>query len=137
MKQFDSKVDLSLMIILVFSALFCFAIASFIVFDSFTIESLSVTVFVVLLGSGLPVWLAVSNRYCVDQEILVIKSGPFRWRIPLNDIKDIRESSSPISGPALSFDRLLITYSNGKRVLVSPKDKTEFKKALSFDEQLS
>ena len=125
------------MIVLVFSALFCFAIASFIVFDSFTTESLLVAFFVVLLGSGLPVWLAVSTRYCVDKEILVIKSGPFRWRIPLNDIKDIRESSSPISGPALSFDRLLITYSNGKRVLVSPKDKTKFKKALNFDEQLS
>ena len=46
-------------------------------------------------------------------------------RIELADITYITPTRNAISAPALSLDRLKITYKN-KKVLISPKDKPQF-----------
>ena len=71
-------------------------------------------------------WLSLRTYYVVDQTTLRIVSGPFRWRIPLDEIKSVTPSRSLWSSPALSLDRLSIDYGNGRRVMVSPAEKQAF-----------
>lgn len=64
--------------------------------------------------------------YKVNDHQLLVKSGLFSWKIPLSEIESIEPTHRFLSAPALSLDRLAIYYSDGKRVVVSPKDKAGF-----------
>jgi hypothetical protein len=75
-------------------------------------------------------WVMLSTYYEFQGEVLVAHSGPFSWRVPLQDIIGVRESNSVRSGPALSMDRLEITFGAGRVLLVSPADKPGFLAAL-------
>jgi hypothetical protein len=68
--------------------------------------------------------------YEVDARELRIVSGPFRWTIARESIRSIEESRNPLSSPALSLDRLRISYGDKRWILVSPEDKKGFRKAL-------
>ena len=68
--------------------------------------------------------------YKVNDHQLLVKSGLFSWKIPLSEIESIEPTHSFLSAPALSLDRLAIHYSDGKRVVVSPKDKQGFIEAI-------
>ena len=83
-----------------------------------------------VIAVGLPVWLLYSTHYTVTYEQLVIRSGPFLWRIPRSEIHEVRPTRSLLSSPALSLDRLEIRYGKGLTILVSPKDKAAFRDAL-------
>ena len=72
------------------------------------------------------VWIVLSTYYEFAGGLLIAHSGPFSWRIPLEEISGVRESCSQRSGPALSMDRLEITWSEGKVLLISPRDKAGF-----------
>lgn len=76
------------------------------------------------------VWIVLSTYYEIAGGLLIAHSGPFSWRVPLKDISGVRESRSARSGPALSLDRLEITWGGGKVLLISPRDKTRFLAAL-------
>jgi uncharacterized membrane protein YdbT with pleckstrin-like domain len=80
----------------------------------------------VLLGAVLPLWLLVSTDYRIADQNLLIRSGPFRWRIPIREIRNVRPTRNARSSPALSLDRLLITYGGGQSCMISPKDKEGF-----------
>jgi hypothetical protein len=67
-----------------------------------------------------------STRYLVGDQELIVRSGPFRWRIVIDGIESIRPSRNPLSSPALSLDRLEITYGGGRRLLISPQDRDGF-----------
>ena len=62
----------------------------------------------------------------IQGQQLVVRSGLFKWRISINEIWDITPTSDPIASPALSLDRLRITYGKNKSVLISPRDKDAF-----------
>ena len=83
-----------------------------------------------LVATALPVWLLASTKYVVGEEVLEVSSGPFRWQIPLTQIRNIEPTRSPLSSPALSLDRLRIEYGSGKALMVSPIDKEEFTASL-------
>ena len=83
-----------------------------------------------VFGVALILSVLMGTKYTVaDGEIRII-SGPFRWTIRVADILDIQDSRNLLSSPALSLDRLKITYGHGKFVLVSPADKDGFLKAI-------
>lgn len=86
----------------------------------------AVTVAVLLLGAALPWWILASTRYTVSDESLLIRSGPFRWTVPLRDIVSITETRSPLSSPALSLDRLRIERTGGRPILISPSHRQRF-----------
>ena len=46
-------------------------------------------VVVALCTLGLPVWLALSTSYVVGAQQLKVRSGPFRWSIPLAEINSV------------------------------------------------
>ena len=83
-----------------------------------------------LVAVGLPVWLMVSTVYRVAGGMLTIRSGPFRWVIPLAEIETVKPSRSLLSSPALSMRRLEIRYAGGRSILVSPTDPERFLRAL-------
>ena len=87
-------------------------------------------VLVTLVGLGLPVLLLVSTHYTVEADTLVIRSGPFTWNIAVSEIESVKPSRSVFSAPALSLNRIELTYRQGRRILVSPKDSQAFLKAI-------
>ncbi len=90
-------------------------------------------VMTILLGAvaALILWITYGTQYIFTAHELLIRSGPFRWRIPLREIAEISPTSSPLSGPACSLDRLCVRYGAEKRsILISPQDKEAFLAAL-------
>ncbi len=78
---------------------------------------------------GLVIWVFAATDYTLENTDLRVRSGPFSWRVPLADIHSIEPASGLLrmrSGPALSMDRLVITYGDGKRLLISPADPQRF-----------
>jgi hypothetical protein len=75
---------------------------------------------------GFIAWVFAATRYVVTADTLVVRSGPFRWRISLAEITEIVPSRNPLSSPALSLDRLEVRYGRGRRILISPRDRRSF-----------
>ena len=88
------------------------------------------TAAVTVLVLGLLVSLFTRTHYTIADGELRVVSGPFRRTIPLSAITSIEPSRNPLSSPALSLDRLKISYGNKKYVLISPADKTGFLSAI-------
>lgn len=84
------------------------------------------TVAILLLGTAFPFWILGSTSYTVTDDRLAIRSGPFRWQVPLADIVSITPTRSPWSSPALSLDRLRIERRSGRPILISPKHRPKF-----------
>ena len=85
---------------------------------------------IVALTLLLPLWLVLDTNYTLTADELLIRSGPFRWRIALGDVRELSPSHSWISSPALSLDRLRIRYGADRSILVSPREKQRFIDAL-------
>lgn len=86
----------------------------------------AVALFTAAVGAGLPVWLLFSTRYTLDKGQLTVQSGPFKWRIPVAEIRNITPTSNPLASPALSLRRLRIDYGRGKSLMISPSNKEQF-----------
>lgn len=72
-----------------------------------------------------------STYYVIDKNILTIRSSFIvNRKIDILRIQKIEDSYNPLSAPAVSLDRLKITYNNGLWTLISPKDKEGFIKHL-------
>ncbi len=80
---------------------------------------------VALIGS-----LLIGTHYTVDGNMLRVVSGPFRWKVPIDQIRSVQATRNPLSSPALSLDRLRIEYGKRRRIMVSPADKAGFLKAI-------
>ncbi|MEO8188294.1 MAG: PH domain-containing protein [Burkholderiaceae bacterium] len=86
---------------------------------------------IVLVAVGLPCWLLFSTHYTLSDEALMIRSGPFRWQIPIREISAMTPTRNPLSSPALSLERLRIEYGSGKAIMISPTDKDVFIRAVN------
>jgi hypothetical protein len=74
---------------------------------------------------GLVMWVLYGTHYTLTAELLLIRSGPMRYKVPLAEIEAVRSTRNPLSSPALSLDRLEITYGR-RRIMISPEDKPRF-----------
>lgn len=74
--------------------------------------------------------VSFGTSYTVDRRVLIVRSGPFRWKVPLDEIASVETTRSPLSSPALSLDRIRIRYAKNRRILVSPADRKGFLKAI-------
>ena len=126
MKEFESKKDTWLLIVIYGSSVLCAFVAIILPVAELSMLMIVTSLFVLLIGCIFPLWLVFSLRYRVDETSLNIVCGPFKWFIPLSDITSIEPTNNPISSPALSLDRLKIMHGKYKCVLVSPSDKTGF-----------
>jgi len=95
-----------------------------------------VTTGMILLGIAiiaLIVWLTLGTYYTVDRGTLKIVAGPFRWKVPIEQISSVEATKNPLSSPALSLDRLRIRYGENRRIMISPADKAGFLKAIGHE----
>lgn len=79
-----------------------------------------------LVGIGLPLWLLNSTCYTLGEDKLEAKCGPFRWTVPLAEIRRLSETRNASASPALSLDRIRIDYGQGRWIMVSPRDRDAF-----------
>lgn len=68
-------------------------------------------------------------KYTLTADTLLVKNGFSTQNISLEDITHITPTSSTLSAPALSLDRIEIRYEGGSTV-ISPKDKDRFYHAI-------
>lgn len=124
MKRYKSKVDWWFYLAVAASGIFL----AVIILPKVTAETMSIVESIVLAVTivGFPAWLMVATYYDVVEDELRIRSGPFRWNIKLSDIQTVTPTNSMISSPALSTDRLEISYGENRKILVSPEDKEGF-----------
>lgn len=83
-----------------------------------------------LIVSGLAVgaliaMLAYPCVYTLTDEHLTIRAGLLNETLPLQRIRTVALSSSPLSAPALSLRRIKLTLDEGWR-LISPSDRDAF-----------
>lgn len=70
-------------------------------------------------------WMLVTTRYELSAKALLVRSGPFSWRIALAEVTSVERTSDPHSAPALSLDRLRVRY-GALEILISPDDQEGF-----------
>ena len=88
----------------------------------------------VMIGvAGLMIWLLVGTYYTVDRGMVRVVSGPFRWKVPVDQITSVSATRNPLSSPALSLDRICIRYGKRRRIMISPADKAGFLKEIGHE----
>jgi hypothetical protein len=122
---FPSKVDRWLLVAIVSSTVTCLA-AGVAVMLAAPVGQASVIGVLLLLVSAFPLWILGSTAYTLTPSHLLVRSGPFRWLIPLDSIRSVRPTRDPLSSPALSLDRLRIEYGAARWIMISPRDPDRF-----------
>ena len=119
-----SKVSYTLLIV-VFVVFFGSLIPNFI-YDGFSNVMFTTTAGLIVMY-GLILHMFFNTTYTIDQQMLHIRCGFFRYK-PINimNMKKISKSSSIISSPAASFDRIEISYGKFDELIISPKHKLKF-----------
>lgn len=71
------------------------------------------------------------TRYKIAGDHIVVKAGPFKYTpIPVQKITSIKNTRTWLAAPALSLDRILISYGRYDEIIISPRHKKEFIAAL-------
>jgi len=71
-------------------------------------------------------WFLMGTSYRLTDTHLLIRSGPLKKSIILNEIMSVEPVRSLQRSPALSRDRFLIRYNQSATVMVSPLDRGQF-----------
>jgi hypothetical protein len=129
MKTFPSKIDLWAGLIFTLTIALCLLPFVF-ALQTKEVGPILGSLPALIFGVALPLWLLKGTYYTFADTLLIVRSGPFKWQIPVKEITAVTPTSSVFSSPALSFDRLRIDYGRGQTVMISPKLKEEFLREL-------
>ncbi len=129
-KQFKSKIDRWIFVLLI-----VVIVVQVVAVGSAAIQArdpLATTglIFLMIGVVGLMVWLLLGTHYTVDRGVIKVVSGPFRWKVPVDQITSVTATKSPLSSPALSLDRICIRYGKRRRIMISPADRAGFLEAI-------
>lgn len=126
-QRFDSKIDAGLMVI-------CFAPLAIPLVVAIAGGSLGrgpVGAPVILLAiEGLMLFTVLNTYYVVSDATIRIQFGLIRYSRPVTAITRMRATRSIQSSPAWSLDRIELATERGFWILVSPKDKAGFVRAV-------
>lgn len=75
---------------------------------------------------ALLLWIWFGTGYKLEGECLKVRYGPFRSKIKIEEIKNIRKTKNPFTAPSLSVKRLEIMYGKYDVINVSPKNENKF-----------
>ncbi len=93
-------------------------------------EVLFPAIILLSLVIALILWILLDTRYVIKNGLLLYRSGPFRGRIEIEQIKKIQNYSGlfvPVTmKPALDSKGYIISYNNHEDVFVSPKKSNVF-----------
>ncbi|WP_426452655.1 PH domain-containing protein [Paenibacillus sp. S-38] len=70
-------------------------------------------------------WTWFQTQYELRQDLLLIRSGPLCWKIPVSSIRKVNRTNNGTSSPALSLNRLEIIHEDGS-IFISPEHEQEF-----------
>lgn len=123
MKVFFSKKDLWLSLI-VWTPFPIFLILA--IYQTEFIAAFVLIITMLLIG-----WMWFGTKYSITATHIKVQCGPFKYSdIAISEIKNISHSSSVLSAPACSLDRLHISYGKYDEILISPKEAELFIKTL-------
>lgn len=72
-------------------------------------------------------YLYANTYYIIDQDHLVVTSGILlHKKIDIHAITQVKATRTIISAPALSFDRLEVSWGKSNSVVISPREKSKF-----------
>jgi hypothetical protein len=133
MTRYKSKVDAWLAAIAIGPGILVVPVMLFATRVDGRIDATSVLLaaLVLLFAIAVPLWVFASTSYEVTRESLIVRCGPVRNTIPLDSIRAIKPSRSMSSAPALSLDRLELELDSGRKLLISPDDRSGFLSALA------
>jgi hypothetical protein len=84
-----------------------------------------------LVFLALVTWLWFGTRYIIKDGVLKVWAGFIPYpHVPIAKIERIKPTKSMLAAPACSLDRILVQYGSSDYIIVSPKDKQAFIKAL-------
>ena len=132
-KQFKSKIDrwiFVLLIVVIIVQIVAVGSAAIQAADPLVTTGL---IFLMIGVVGLMVWLLLGTHYTVDRGVIKVVSGPFRWKVPIDQITSVTATKSPLSSPALSLDRICIRYGKRRRIMISPAYRAAFLTAIGRD----
>ncbi|WP_405097096.1 PH domain-containing protein [Oceanobacillus sp. FSL H7-0719] len=75
---------------------------------------------------GFLIWVWFGTGYRIENEVIKIQNGPFKWKVSIQDINSISKRKSILATPALSVERLVLHYGRYGEMQLSPKAKSEF-----------
>ncbi|WP_144510529.1 PH domain-containing protein [Bacillus sp. FJAT-22090] len=94
-----------------------------------------ITVGLFLLCAGFIVWISFDIEYTFTDEYLFVRGGPFRSKIPYEDITKVNPTTNIIAGYRIlsSKDALEIHYKKALMgsVIISPKEQVTFLQVLT------
>jgi membrane protein YdbS with pleckstrin-like domain len=126
---FPTKVDTWLAILLIVAPLVS-AIGLVIPGTFASLETILVSLAGPLVFGLIYTLLVFPMRYGIDREHgqLVIRHGVVRQRVKLSEILRVEPTRSPLSSPALSLDRLLVSKGDGftDSIMISPAERERF-----------
>ena len=129
-KVFRSKVDWWIRILLGLAIAGLFVACATVILEGVDPVGTTITILSCIAGLALIVWVLVGTVYKIERGTLIVRSGPMRWKIPIDEITSVEATRSPLSSPALSLDRLRIRYGKRRRIMISPADKAGFLRAI-------
>ena len=123
---YKSKKDILIGVVIWGVALFLlYGIYQAVFIDVSIVGTVVMTALLVLLVSF---WFR--TIYKIEEDILHIYYGPFRFQVVISEITSIRHAKNIFTGPSLSIERIEITYSNYNVIQISPKEKETLVKQL-------
>ncbi|MBT8135391.1 MAG: PH domain-containing protein [Gammaproteobacteria bacterium] len=132
-RRFETRRDSWLMAI-IYSSVFLLLMTAWSGFAWRNMHWSAVVLTAIGLGCALLLlWVRFGTYYVIADRVLHIYHGPYRWRIPLDQIEHVAPTRSCFSSPALSMERVKITYGGGKTVMISPERQQEFLLAVSAE----
>lgn len=90
---------------------------------------LLVSVILTVVVSGFFLWMWMGTYYVITHDVLIAKSGPMRWKVPIKDILFIRLNQKTIGGtwkPTLSWDCIEIRYKKYRAIFITPDKQDNF-----------
>ena len=132
-KKFKSKVDRWILVLILLAIIGQVVVITAAVNEAGEPGMITSLILVMIGVVALMVWLLLGTHYTVDRGTIRIVSGPFRWKVPIDEITSVEATRNPLSSPALSLDRLSIRYGKRRRIMISPADKVGFLKAIGHD----
>jgi purine-cytosine permease-like protein len=129
-KRFKSKIDRWILVLLVIVIVVQVVAVGGAALQAGDPLVMTGSIFLMIAIVGLMLWLLVGTHYTVDRGELKIVSGPFRWKVSLDQIGSVEATRSLFSSPALSLDRIRIRYGKRRSIMISPADKAGFLKAI-------
>lgn len=129
-KVFKSKIDWWFWLAIAAAVLGVVAAVVAVILEGRNPTGVTIVIFASLFAIAFFGSVAFGTSYTIDRKVLFVRSGPFRWKVVLDEITSVEATRNPLSSPALSLDRLRIRYGKRRSIMVSPADKAGFLKAI-------